>query len=262
MVSPKIIHLEVAMPRLMLSDSSWNKLSNRLLNTNRVYAKPDHRMTMEGILYRMRVGCPWRDLPSEFGDWNRIYRRFNSWSEKGILLEVFESLRQDPDMEWQFIDGSIVKAHQHSAGAASNQNEAIGKSRGGNTTKIHLSVDSYGLPVMFEVTGGHVHDCKVAPEFIERLPRSDYIIADKGYDSEAVRDQVRAKQATPIIPRKGNSKIGNEDIDWSLYKYRHLVENAFARLKHYRAIASRYDKLLRNYVSTVALGCCMMWLPM
>jgi len=88
------------------------------------------------------------------------------------------------------------------------------------------------------------------------------VVADKGYDSESIRELIRQKKATPVIPRKQNSKVGNADIDWGLYKYRHLVENAFARLKHYRAIATRYDKLERNYASTVALGCCMIWLPM
>lgn len=87
-------------------------------------------------------------------------------------------------------------------------------------------------------------------------------MADKGYDSESIREQVRAKKAIPVIPRKRNSKTGNADMDWCLYKYRHLVENVFARLKHYRGIATRYDKLQINYASTLALGCCLMWLPM
>ena len=250
------------MPRMMLTDSSWNKLIKVMLNTGRVYDKPTHRLTMEGILYRMRVGCPWRDLPSEFGDWSQIYRRFNRWSEKGVLRSLFEALKQDPDTEWLFLDGSIVKAHQHSAGAASKDDEGIGKSRGGNSTKIHLAVDSCGLPILFEVTGGQVHDSKAAPDLIAQLPNSDYIVADKGYDSEALRQQIFAKHAVPAIPRKGNSKTGNADMDWCLYKHRHLVENAFARLKQYRAIATRYDKLLKNYMSNLALGCCMMWLPM
>lgn len=81
------------------------------------------------------------------------------------------------DLEWEFIDGSFVKAHQHSAGAASDENQAIGKFRGGNTTKIHMAVDAYGLPIDFEITGGEVHDCKVAPEFIEKLPRAGHTIA-------------------------------------------------------------------------------------
>jgi len=82
------------------------------------------------------------------------------------LMSIFKELVQEPDLEWEFIDGSIVKAHQHSTGAASEENQAIGKSRGGNTTKIHMAVDAYGLPIDFEITGGEVHDGKVAPEFL------------------------------------------------------------------------------------------------
>ena len=66
----------------------------------------------------------------------------------------------------------------------------------------------------------------------------------------------------PVIPRKNNSKIGNIDMDWCLYKYRHLVENLFARIKHFRAIATRFDKLKRNYASVVAMACLFIWLPM
>ena len=127
------------MPRTMLTDEYWLKLSRLLLETGRVYNKPEHRMTLEGILYRMRVGCPWRDIPRTFGDWNTIYRRFNLWSKKGVLLQLFTALKQAPDFEWEFVDGSIVRAHQHSTGASTDENESIGKSRGGNTTKNTFS---------------------------------------------------------------------------------------------------------------------------
>lgn len=227
-----------------------------------VYDKRNLRLTVEGIFYRLRVGCPWRDLPTEFGDWNSIYKGFNDWSSKGKLMKVFKKLVEAPDLEWEFIDGSIVRAHQHSAGAQGEEKQAIGKSRGGNTTKIHMAVDAYGLPIEFLITGGEVHDSKAAPALIELLPTSDYLIADKGYDSEPLREQIRDKNTIPVIPRKCNSKIGNADIDWCLYKYRHLVENVFARLKHFRAIATRYDKLKRNYQGMLALACSFLWLPM
>jgi len=68
---------------------------------------------------------------------------------------------------------------------------------------------------------------------IEVLSQSDFVIADKGYDSEAIRNKIRELNSSPVIPRKQNSKVGNADIDWCLYKYRHLVENAFVRLKHF-----------------------------
>jgi transposase len=246
----------------MLSNEQWKKLSKLMIFTGRVYKKCDHRKTFEGILYRMRTGCPRRDIPEFFGDWSAIYRRFNLWSQKGILIALFRALKSEPDLEWVFIDGTIVKAHQHGAGAVSDNAEAIGKSVAGNTTKIHLAVDSYGLPIEFTLTGGEVHDSKEAENLIEKLPNCGYIVADKGYDSEAIREQIRQKNSLPVIPRKRNSKVGNADIDWCLYKYRHLVENAFARLKQYRGISTRYDKLQVNYESTVALGCCMMWLSM
>ena len=249
------------MPRLMLTDEMWSKLKAILLE-DRVYNKPEHRKTFEGILYRLRVGCPWRDLPEYFGLWNTVYRRFLLWSRKGILRRLFQSLSKESDTEWEFIDGSYIKAHQHSTGAASQTDECIALSRGGNTSKIHLAVDSYGLPIEFIITGGDKHDSKVAPELFSLLPQSDYLIADKGYDSEAFRDEIIKDGRIPVIPRKRNSKKGNKDIDWCLYKYRHLVENAFARLKHFRAIATRYDKLKIHYESMLALACAIIWLPM
>lgn len=125
-----------------------------------------------------------------------------------------------------------------------------------------MAVDSYDLLVEFYITGGEVHDSKAAPTLMDMLPNADYIIADRGYDSEALREQIRDKNAIPVIPRKKNSKVDNDDIDWCLYKYRHLVDNFFDRLKQYRDIATRYDKLKRNHEETLVLACCMIWLPM
>ena len=250
------------MPRLMLTDEHWSKLKPILLEMG-IYDKRELRTTVEGILYRMRVGCPWRDLPGDFGYWNAVYRRFNEWSSKGKLLEIFKSLVSDPDLEWGFVDGSYVKAHQHSSGAAHGEERAIGKSRGGNTTKIHLATDAFGLPIEFEITGGEVGEFKVAPELVSRLPKMEYIVGDKGYDSEPLREQIREKEAVPVIPKRTFSgKDKNKEFDWGLYKYRHLVENAFARLKHFRAIATRYDKLKRNYEGMVVLACAFVWLPL
>lgn len=249
------------MLRLILNDELWSKLREIMLQ-HKIYDKPNLRMMVEGMLYRLRVGCPWRDLPNEFGCWNSIYQQFNRWSSKNKFMQIFKSLVQEPDLEWEFIDASIVRAHQHSSGAIEDSDQAIGKSVGGNTTKIHMAVDGFGLPIEFHLTGGEVHDAKAAPELISKLPKAAYTIADKGYDSEEIREQIRGKQSSPIIPRKSNSKMGNADLDWGLYKYRHLIENIFARLKHFRAIATRYDKLKRNFASMIAMACSYIWLPM
>ncbi len=210
----------------------------------------------------MRTGIQWRDLPERFGRWNSVFRRFNLWSKKGVLQKWFQSISSDNDPEWLFIDGSIVKAHQDSSGAASSSDEAIGKSRGGSTTKIHLAVDSGGLPVYFEISGGQINDIVHAQSLVSAAPKSCSVTADKGYDSDNFRAFIKANGSIANIPRKENSKTGNGHMDWCLYKYRHLVENAFLRIKRYRGIATRYDKLARNYASNVALAFVIMWLPM
>ena len=249
------------MPRLLLSDELWLKLRIILLQFG-VYDKRNLRKMVEGMFYRLRTGLPWRDLPEYFGSWNAVYKKFNNWSAKGIWRKVLDFLVDDPDLEWGFIDGSYVRAHQHSAGASGGGCQAVGPSRGGNTSKIHLVVDGFGLPVHFEITGGQIHDSSAADSVLDNSPVFDFTVADKGYDKEELREKLRRKNSVPVIPRKSNSKIGNGDIDWHLYKIRHLVENQFARLKHYRAIATRYDKLKRNFESMVAMACVFQWLPM
>jgi len=250
------------MPRLMLSDERWETVSKLLKETGRVYNKAEHRMTFEGILYRMRTGCPWRDLPSEFGNWNTVFRRFNLWSRKNVMNRLFKALSLDTDTEWIFVDATIVRAHQHSHGAATAHDEALGRSRGGPTTKLHLAVDSYGMPVHFELSGGHITDITRAQSLLDGAPTGTYVIADKGYDSQSLRAHIEASGSVPVIPRRKNNHRGNEGMDWCLYKYRHLVENAFARIKHFRAISTRYDKLERNFSNMLALAFVVMWLPM
>lgn len=249
------------MQRRLLTDELWSKLSP-IMQNNRIYDKPSLRLTVEGILFRLRTGTPWRDLPDDFGDWNTVYKRFNDWSNKKKLMNIFKTLSKDPDMEWKFIDGSIVKAHQHSTGARKGEVTCIGKSVAGNTSKIHMVTDSSGNPIDFEITEGQVHDIQMATELVERTPKSDFTIADKGYDGEYLRWVIRECDSIPIIPRKSNSLTGNEGLDKDLYKLRHLVENVFARLKHFRAVATRYDKLKRNYEGMVTLACAYIWLKL
>ena len=123
-----------------------------------------------------------------------------------------------------------------------------------------MAVDACGRPIHFEITGGEVSECKNINEFIDKLPVSSFIIADKGYDSEKLRQYIEGKSSVSVIPRRCSSLIGNADMNWGLYKLRHLIENVFARLKHFRGVATRYEKLKRNYESTVAMGCCYIWL--
>lgn len=163
------------------------------------------------------------------------------------------------DQEWVFIDGSYIRVHQHASGARHGSEHAIGQSRGGRTTKIHLATDANGLPIDFKITEGEVHDSQVAEQLIDTVEGADYLIADKGYDAEKIRRFAKSKHMIPIIPMRSNSKRLNKEFDKYLYQLRHLVENAFARLKHFRAIATRFDKLARNYQSMIYIACMFIW---
>jgi len=92
------------MPRTMLTDEHWLKLATIFSQIN-IYNKPDLRLSIEGMLYPVRTGCLWRDLPSDFGLWNSIVKKFNRWSQQGKWLKLFEAVVQEPDREWLFVDG-------------------------------------------------------------------------------------------------------------------------------------------------------------
>lgn len=177
------------------------------------------------------------------------------------MERFFFELRGEVDKEWVFADGSYVRAHQHASGARHGEERAIGKSRGGLTTKIHMCADAHGNPIDFEVTGGAVHDIKVAPQLMALLGKEvENFIADKGYDSEAIREKAIRSGMNPVIPRRANSIKLNSTFDAHLYKLRHLVENLFARLKHFRSIATRFEKLARNFKAMIYIACSFIWL--
>lgn len=175
--------------------------------------------------------------------------------------QVFFALQEEVDTEWVSIDGTYVRAHQHASGARRGEYRAIGRSAGGATTKIHMACDAHGNPICFEVTGGQVHDSKAAPSLIEQL-EAESLLADKGYDSEKIRQRARDKNITPMIPRRKNSKKPNTELDKNVYKARHQVENVFARLKHFRSVVTRFEKLARNFRSIISLACTFVWLKL
>lgn len=107
------------MDRLVLSDEQWARISGLIIGRpdQRGSTGRDNRMFMEGVLWIVRTGSPWRDLPETFGEWNSVFRRFSRWSQKGVWQRVFEALSDDLDFEYLIIDSTIVRAHQHASGA-------------------------------------------------------------------------------------------------------------------------------------------------
>jgi transposase len=137
--------------------------------------------------------------------------------------------------------------------------QAIGRSRGGLSTKIHTLVDALGNPVGFHLTGGEAHDLVGADHLIPTM-QAETLIADKAFDADQrVIDPLTAAGKQVVIPPKSNRKRPRS-FDKHLYKERHLIENFFARLKQYRAIATRYDKTARNFLAAVYLAASIDWL--
>lgn len=105
--------------RYALSDSQWDRIKDLLPGRSGsvgVTAK-DNRLFVNAVIYRYRAGIPWRDLPSRFGNWSVVHTRFSRWAKQGVWEQVFKHLAEDADNEYAMIDSTIVRAHQHSAGA-------------------------------------------------------------------------------------------------------------------------------------------------
>lgn len=138
------------------------------------------------------------------------------------------------------------------------QNQCIGRSRGGFTTKIHVLVDALGNPLHLHLTAGNVNDVSEAPRLVQAA-QGTYFIADKGYDSQAVVAAIEAKDMIAVIPSPAD-RSRRRKIDSHVYKERHLVENFFCRLKHYRRAATRFDKTAANFLGFVLLAAIRIWL--
>ena len=107
------------MDRLVLREEQWVKISGLIIGRpdQKGSTGRDNRMFVEGVLWIVRTGSPWRDLPAVFGEWNSVFRRFSRWSAKGVWQRIFEALSDDPDFEYLIVDSTIVRAHQHASGA-------------------------------------------------------------------------------------------------------------------------------------------------
>ncbi len=165
---------------------------------------------------------------------------------------VFAALSADADNEYAMLDSTIVRAHQHSAGARKGEarDEASSRGRGGLNTTIHAVTDAVGNPTAFQLTGGQAHDLAGADALLPGLA-TGALIADRSYDAEArVLAPLRAAgRAAGIPPRR--TRTVQRDYDRALYAARHLAENFFCALKQYRAIATRYNKTARNFLAAV-----------
>lgn len=138
------------------------------------------------------------------------------------------------------------------------ENQALGRSKGGFGTKIHAICDSHGNPLRFILTGGQAADCKQALALLDGL-NAEAVLADKGYDADYIVEAVTGMKALVVIPPKSN-RIVQREYDKELYKERNHVERMFNKLKHFRRVATRYDKTAASFMAFLNVAAIYLWL--
>ena len=135
----------------------------------------------------------------------------------------------------------------------------MGRSRGGLTTKIHALVDADGLPIALKLTEGQAHDGRAACDMLGSLAAGNILLADRAYDSDALRQALAERGAWANVKPMPNRR-NVPAFSSFLYRYRNLVERFFNKLKHFRAVATRYDKSPENYLASVKLASARIWM--
>src|SRR5271154_930862 len=207
---------------------------------------------VEAIFYVLRTAVAWRDLPSCYGSWNSVYSRWRRWCVLGLWQEILRLLSRHAVGRVRFVDGSHIKCHQFATNPAGGQcAQAIGRTKGGLNTKIAALVESRGRLMAVAIAPGQTYEVEAAAPLLETLRRV-LLVGDKGFDSDALRCQMLAQGCLASIPPRS----GRRAPAWfhqGLYRQRYRIENFFQRIKIYKRIATRYDKLALTFLNFVLL---------
>ena len=246
----------------LIKDTEFTKMLNVLQQIKGIHTKNIDRLRefLEGVYYVLRSGCQWRLLPKIYGDFRAVHKRFKYWSDCNIWELLFREMIQDPDMEYVMIDSTVVRAHACAAGYGkdSQEKEALGRSRGGFSTKIHALVDALGNPLKFILTPGQRNDITQA-ELLTQDVISTFVIADKGYDADSFLESLEINDCAGVIPPRSNRKNARP-YDEFLYEDRNRIEGFFGKIKHYRRIFSRFDKAAKSFLSFCYFVGALIWI--
>jgi transposase len=248
------------MLRQQLGDAEWAVLKQRIQSIGQIWKHGQddrNRRFVEAVYYLLRTGLPWADLPAAFGNSDAVRKRFRRWCKAGIWQFLFEGTVPAERIEKLMLDGTITKAHRSAAGARGGTEEAIGRSRGGLTTKIGAAVCATTQKIIRVVLApGQRNDCVLAKALLGPTEGAA-VIADKAFDTDAIRSDLAARGCTAVIPSKANRRQPQK-LNKALYRWRHGIENVFARAKDLIRITLRRDKTSVSYLGFLHLACAVL----
>ena len=228
---------------------------------------------LNGIYWRLRTGSPWADIPERYGPATTCYNRFVRWRKLGVWDRIFEAVSKAYDGDLQMVDSSSIRVHQHAA----NVKKGV---RGSATPPLGTSAHSpmHGALARrtddqdprarrrqrhcrsaLKLTEGQAHDGRSAADMLDGLGAGQILLADRAYDSDALRDSLpNAAPGPTSSPCRAATNI--PAFSPFLYRYRNLVERFFNKLKHFSAIATRFEKHDANYLALVKLAAARIWM--
>jgi len=250
-----------------LTDKQWAligpflpKLARR--NDRRGRPWKENRAVLNGILWILRTGAPWADLPDRYPSYQTCHRRFQDWVRSSLLrsiLEIFAQALHDEgylDLKEAFIDGSFASAKRGGA--------AVGKTKRGKGSKIMAIADRQGRPVAVHVESATPHEVKLvqatlAQRFVRQLPVR--LIGDNAYETDRLDAELARRGVELIAPhRRTRTQRTQDGRPLRRYRRRWKVERLFAWLQNYRRIVVRYERHAENFLGMLHLACCFILL--
>lgn len=277
--------------RYELSQRQWLEIAPLLPHLShhdgRGHPFNPHRPLLNAILWICHSGAPWRDLPQRYGPWQTAYDRFRRWRMDGtwnrLVTHLLDHLQQHGQLGRRLwcVDATVIRASRAAAGAENNpdpvpvlggdrstqvqepRDHALGYSRGGYGTKVHLLCDEHGLPLGIYLTGGQRHECKgfqplmegdlTANAEEEEPPWPEKMAGDKGYSYAEVRAWLHEHTIEDVIPTRVD-QAALESFDKDSYRERNVVERLVGWLKERRRLATRYEKLGVSFLAFWLVG--------